>query len=269
MRATVCDAAGVVTVTSRSVVVVRIRVSVRTTVSTRPRVTTRSRRARHCHPSCHRLARLPNDPRMTIASHRDDLRLCRGGRGHNHRPHAGGCPSRSWRRGVSAATSASCIPSRLVAARTAEMGTVSVSDVSFDESESAVMTAIKATHAITRASATLRLSQEGEEAVAQSRRRCPRATEIANALGCASSSGRARSSPRILLVPLDLWVSLPQRRSFSPRRRSPAPRSQLDRHRRTARTRSMRPDDDPTGRWIRQLAGDSGVGGRARRSPRL
>ena len=51
------------------------------------------------------------------------------------------------------------------------MGTVSVSDVSFDESESAVMTpAIKATHAVTTASTTLRVSQEGEEAVAHCRR---------------------------------------------------------------------------------------------------
>jgi hypothetical protein len=38
------------------------------------------------------------------------------------------------------------------------MGTVSVSDVSFDESESAVITpAVKATHAVTRASTTLRV----------------------------------------------------------------------------------------------------------------
>jgi len=54
------------------------------------------------------------------------------------------------------------------------------------------------------------------------------------------------------------------------RRRSPAPRSQLIAIAERLEREVVRPDDDPTGRWIRQLAGYSGVGGRARGGrPRL
>ena len=168
--------------------------------------------------------------------------------------------------GVSAATSTSCeYPSRLVAARTAEMGTVSVSDVSFDESESAVMTpAIKATHAITRASTTLRALARRRGGRRTVSTLMPSRDENRQCLGLRQFFGSGTLVSPDLWCPSILWVSPPQRRSISPRGRSPAPRSQLIAIAERLEREVVRPDDDPTGRWIRQLAGYSGVGGRAR-----
>jgi len=129
--------------------------------------------------------------------------------------------------------------------------------------------AIKATHAITRASTTLRALARRRGGRRTVSTLMPSRDENRQCLGLRQFFGSGTLVSPDLWCPSILWVSLPQRRSISPDVARQPREAQLIAIAERLEREVVRPDG-PTGRWIRQLAGLLGSwGSGAWRSPRL